>query len=53
LIARIKKEKINVALSAHGNSMRAIRHIMENLDIVTTCTLENPLATDYALYVIK
>lgn len=50
---RIKKEKINVAVSAHGNSMRAIRHIMENMDIVTTCTHENPLATDYALYVVR
>lgn len=52
LIKRIKKEKINVAVSAHGNSMRAIRHIMEHMDIVTTCIHENPLATDYALYVV-
>jgi len=52
LIAMIKKEKINVAVSAHGNSMRAIRHIMEHMDLVTASTHENPLATDYALYVV-
>lgn len=52
LIARIKKEKINVALSAHGNSMRAIRRYFEKMDETEAVTHENPLGTDYALYVI-
>ncbi len=52
LVARIRREKINVALSAHGNSMRAIRRYFEHMDIVEEMTHENPLGNDYALYVI-
>ncbi|PJA40987.1 hypothetical protein CO178_01140 [candidate division WWE3 bacterium CG_4_9_14_3_um_filter_34_6] len=52
LIARIKKEKINVVLSAHSNSMRAIRRYFENLTIIEELTQENPLGEDFALYKI-
>lgn len=53
LSARIKREKINVALSVHGNSMRAIRRYFEHMTIEQMTTHENPLGTDYALYVIR
>lgn len=53
LVARIKRDKINVALSAHGNSMRAIRRYFEKMDETETVTHENPLGTDYALYIVK
>ena len=52
LVARMKKEKINVALSVHGNSMRAVRRYFEKMDETEAVTHENPLGTDYALYVI-
>lgn len=53
LKARIRRERINVTLSMHGNSMRAARRYFENMDIVEEMTHENPLATDYALYVVE
>lgn len=53
LVERIKHEKINVALSAHGNSMRAIRRYFESLTILEELTQENPLGEDFALYKIE
>jgi 2,3-bisphosphoglycerate-dependent phosphoglycerate mutase len=53
LVQRIRREKINVALSVHGNSMRVIRRYFEHMDVEAELTHENPLGTDYALYVIK
>lgn len=53
LVERIKKNNINVAVSCHGNSMRAIRRYFEKLSIVEELTVENPLAKTYAQYVIK
>lgn len=53
LVERIRRERINVALSAHGNSMRAIRRYFEHMDIEGALTHENPLGTDYALYVVR
>lgn len=50
LVLRIKREKTNVVLSAHGNSMRAIRRYFEKLTILQEMTMENPLGTDFALY---
>lgn len=38
----IKKEKTNIAISAHGNSIRLFRHIMENLSVKETCELYVP-----------
>jgi 2,3-bisphosphoglycerate-dependent phosphoglycerate mutase len=52
LVARVRREKINVALSVHGNSMRVIRRYFEHMDIVDEMIHENPLGTDYALYVV-
>lgn len=52
LLARMRRDKINVALSLHGNSMRAARRYFEDMDVVDEMTHENPLGTDYALYVI-
>ena len=37
LTAFIKKKKVNVAISAHGNSIRLFRKIMENASIKETC----------------
>jgi 2,3-bisphosphoglycerate-dependent phosphoglycerate mutase len=38
----IKQEKVNVAISAHGNSIRLFRKIMEGLSIKETCELYVP-----------
>lgn len=53
LAKRMKKEKINVAVSAHGNSMRVMRRFFERMGIEEMLTHENPLGEDYASYVIK
>ena len=53
LVDRIRRNNINVAISAHGNSMRALRKYFENLDLVEELTVENPLAQDYAQYVVR
>ncbi len=52
LVERVQKNNINVAVSCHGNSMRAIRRYFENLSIIEELTIENPLAQDYAQYVV-
>jgi 2,3-bisphosphoglycerate-dependent phosphoglycerate mutase len=38
----IKQEKTNIAISAHGNSIRLFRKIMENLSAKETCELYIP-----------
>ncbi len=53
LIKKMKKENINVAVSAHGNSMRVMRRFFEKMSIEKMLTHENPLGKDYAAYVIK
>ncbi len=53
LAKKMKKEKINVAVSAHGNSMRVLRRFFERMGIEEMLTHENPLGEDYASYVIK
>jgi len=50
---RMKKEKINVAVSCTNNTMRLIRMYFEKLSIKEMLELENPLATDYASYTIR
>lgn len=50
---RVKKNNVNIAISAHGNSMRVIRKYFEKLSIIEELTMENPLGEDYAQYVIK
>jgi|SRR3989338_9044634 len=52
LIKKMKKEQINVAISAHGNSMRPFRRYFEKLSIKEMMKLENPW-DDYFEYEIK
>ena len=42
LLKKIKKEKVNVAISAHGNSMRPFRKYFEKLSKEQMMHLENP-----------
>jgi len=52
LLKKMKKEKINVAISAHGNSMRPFRKYFEKLSIKQMMELENPW-DDYFEYTIN
>jgi 2,3-bisphosphoglycerate-dependent phosphoglycerate mutase len=38
----VKKNKVNIAIAAHGNSIRLFRKIMEKLSIEETCRLYIP-----------
>jgi len=51
LLKKMKKEKINVVISAHGNSMRPFRQYFERLSREEMMRLENPW-DDYFDYVI-
>jgi 2,3-bisphosphoglycerate-dependent phosphoglycerate mutase len=42
LLQLIKKEKVNVAISAHGNSMRPFRKYFEKFNVKKMISLENP-----------
>ena len=48
----MEKEKVNVAISAHGNSIRLFRKIFESLSIKETCRLFIPY-DKYFEYTIK
>jgi len=52
LLKKIKKEKVNVAVSAHGNSMRPFRRYFEKFSIKQMMKLENPW-DDYFEYTIE
>lgn len=52
IVPLMKKHKINVAVSCHGNSIRGFRRFFENLSDEETATVETPLAKDYAAYSI-
>jgi len=52
LIPFMKKRRINVAISAHGNSMRPFRRYFEGLSIKEMMKLENPW-DDYFEYTIE
>ncbi|MCX8147422.1 MAG: histidine phosphatase family protein [Candidatus Woesearchaeota archaeon] len=52
LLNKIKKEKVNVAISAHGNSMRPFRRYFEKLTIKQMMELENPW-DDYFEYTVE
>jgi 2,3-bisphosphoglycerate-dependent phosphoglycerate mutase len=52
LISLMKRKKINVAITAHGNSMRPFRRYFENLSIEQMMRLENPY-DDFFEYVIE
>ena len=52
LLKKMKKEKVNVAISAHGNSMRPFRQYFEKLSKEEMMRLENPW-DDYFDYVVE
>lgn len=52
LIKFMKKNKVNVAISAHGNSMRPFRKHFEKLTVKQMMKLKNPY-NDYFEYKIK
>lgn len=52
LVAYMKKYHVNVAISAHGNSIRALRKIMEKLGEKETMEIETPWDS-YREYRIK
>jgi len=52
LIKKMKKEKVNVAISAHGNSMRPFRAYFEKLSRNQMMDLENPW-DNYFVYSIE
>ena len=52
LLRFMKREKVNVAISAHGNSMRPFRRHFEKLTIKQMMELENPW-DDYFDYVVE
>jgi len=52
LIKFIRKNKVNVAISAHGNSMRPFRKYFEKLSIKEMIKLENPW-DDYFEYKVR
>jgi 2,3-bisphosphoglycerate-dependent phosphoglycerate mutase len=52
LLILMKRERINVVISAHNNSMRPFRKYFENLTIKQMMTLENP-SNKYFNYTIK
>ena len=52
LLRMMKKEKVNVAISAHGNSMRPFRRYFEKFSIKHMSEIENPW-DDYFHYTIN
>lgn len=52
LLKKMKKEKVNVMISAHGNSMRPFRRHFEKLSIEEMMKLENPW-DDYLEYSVE
>ncbi|MFA4983042.1 MAG: histidine phosphatase family protein [Candidatus Micrarchaeia archaeon] len=42
LVAYMKKHRVNAAISAHGNSIRALRKMLEGLDEKKAMEIENP-----------
>jgi 2,3-bisphosphoglycerate-dependent phosphoglycerate mutase len=52
LLKKMKKEKVNVVISAHGNSMRPFRRYFEKLTKDQMMELENPW-DDYFEYTIE
>lgn len=53
IVGRMKKEKVNVAVSCHGNSIRGFRQYFERLTPEEVEKIETPLGQDYVSYVIK
>ena len=53
VIRRARDNNVNIAISCHGNSMRAVRKYFEGFSIIKEVSLENPLGQDYAQYIAK
>lgn len=53
LVPFMKENKINVAVSCHGNSIRGFRKYFEKLSEEETSTVETPLGQDYLAYSIE
>ncbi len=51
LLKFMKKNKTNVAISAHGNSIRPIRRYFEKLTIKEMCTIYNDYEKVYEYYI--
>jgi len=52
LLKKMKREKANVAISAHGNSMRPFRRYFEKFTVKKMTKLENPY-DKYFDYVVE
>ncbi len=52
LLKMMKREKVNVAISAHGNSMRPFRRYFEKFSVNKMMELENPF-DEYFEYVVE
>jgi 2,3-bisphosphoglycerate-dependent phosphoglycerate mutase len=52
LLSYMRKHRVNVAISAHGNSMRPFRRYFEKLSIKQMMSLENPW-DDYFEYRVR
>ncbi len=52
LLEKMKKERVSVAVSAHGNSMRPLRRFFEKFSIEEMMDLENPF-DDYFEYTVQ
>jgi 2,3-bisphosphoglycerate-dependent phosphoglycerate mutase len=53
LILKMKQFKVNVAISAHGNSIRGFRKYFEHQTDAQAAEIETPLGQDYAAYPIQ
>ncbi|MBI2415011.1 histidine phosphatase family protein [candidate division WWE3 bacterium] len=53
IIPLMKTNRVNVAVSCHGNSIRGIRKYFENLTEEETVHIETPLGKDYTAYTIR
>ena len=53
LLPQMKNQKINVAISCHGNSIRGFRIYFEKLTPEEVTKIETPLGSDYIAYTIK
>jgi len=53
LLPQMKNQKIKVAISCHGNSIRGFRKYFEKLTPEEVTKIETPLGSDYIAYTIK
>lgn len=53
LAERMRRDKINVAVSCTNNTMRLIRMYFERLSVKKMLSIENPTGKDFASYIIQ